>query len=248
MRRGIVLGGMMAIGSVTVVLAAYQALPQPALDATRIEQVKDNLYVITGSDTTNREAFSGGNTGVFVTEAGVVVVDTKLPGWGDVILDRIRTVTDKPIVAIINTHTHGDHAGSDAFFDPSIDIVAHENTVANMKKMDAFTGAGARFLPKRSYADRMSVGPEMTGSTCSTSDAGTPTATASSIPAFASCRWATCSRGRMPRLSTGRMAAAESSTRTHSPTSWLASRTSTPSSPTISRPRRGATSSSTSSS
>ena len=98
------------------------------------------------------------STGVFVTEAGVVVVDTKLPGWGDVILDRIRTVTDKPIVAIINTHTHRDHTGSNAFFDPSIDIVAHENTVANMKKMDAFTGAGAAFLPKRSYADRMSVG------------------------------------------------------------------------------------------
>jgi glyoxylase-like metal-dependent hydrolase (beta-lactamase superfamily II) len=158
MRRGLVLTVLMAIGSLTVGTTAYQALPQPALDATRIEQVKDNLYVITGSDPTNREAFSGGNTGVFITDAGVVVVDTKLAGWGDVLLERIRTVTDKPVVAIINTHTHGDHTGSNAFFEPSVDIVAHANTQINMRRMEAFQGAGAAYLPKRTFTDRMSLG------------------------------------------------------------------------------------------
>ena len=49
-------------------------------------------------------------------ERGVAVVDTKLPGWGQVLIDRIRTVTDKPVVTIINTHTHGDHVGSNEFF------------------------------------------------------------------------------------------------------------------------------------
>ena len=49
-----------------------------------IEKVKDNLYMITGG---------GGNTAVFITDGGVVIVDTKLAGWGQAILDTSSTVT-----------------------------------------------------------------------------------------------------------------------------------------------------------
>ena len=158
MRRVLVLGTLIAVGGLSMTLSGLQTLPQAAVDATQIEQVKDNLYVITGSDASNRAAFSGGNTGVFVTDRGVTIVDTKLPGWGQVILDRIRTVTDKPVTTIINTHTHGDHTGSNAFFPESVEIVAHENTKANMERMDAFAGENTRYLPKRTYADRLTLG------------------------------------------------------------------------------------------
>ena len=120
--------------------------------------MKDNLYIITGADPVPREAFAGGHTGVFITDAGVVVVDTKLAGWGQALLDRIRTVTDKPITTIINTHTHGDHTGSNEFFGASVDSVVHENTKANMARMDAFKGDKAQFLPKRTYKDKMTLG------------------------------------------------------------------------------------------
>src|SRR5436190_22484214 len=114
--------------------------------------------MITGADPTNRDAFSGGNTGVFIIDAGVVVVDTKLAGWGQVLLDQIKTVTDKPVIRIINTHTHGDHTGSNSMFPATVDIVAHENTKANMMKMDAFKGDKAQFLPKRTFKDKMTLG------------------------------------------------------------------------------------------
>ena len=120
--------------------------------------MKDNLYVITGSGVANRDEFSGGNTAVFVTEQGVVLVDTKLPGWGQPILDRIKTVTGKPITTIINTHTHGDHTGSNEFFGAAVTIVAHENTRANMVKMDAFKGDKSKFLPSKTYKDKLSIG------------------------------------------------------------------------------------------
>src|SRR5436190_17580693 len=161
MKRAFVLGTLMAIGSLS--LAAFQP-PQPAspsqaaLAATQIQKVKDNLYMITGSDPTDRNAFSGGNTGVFITAAGVVVVDTKLTGWGQVLLDKIKTVTDKPVTTIINTHTHGDHTGSNNMFPTTVEIVAHENTKANMEKMDAFKGEGAKGLPKKTYKDKLSLG------------------------------------------------------------------------------------------
>jgi glyoxylase-like metal-dependent hydrolase (beta-lactamase superfamily II) len=162
MRRGVVLGVLILVGVLSIALAAYQAPaqgPSPqALEATKIEKVRDNLYMITGSNPAPREAFSGGNTGVFVTDAGVVVVDTKLAGWGQVILDKIKTVTDKPVTTIINTHTHGDHTGSNSMFAPSVEIIAHENTKANMEKMDAFKGDNAKALPKKTYKDKLSIG------------------------------------------------------------------------------------------
>jgi glyoxylase-like metal-dependent hydrolase (beta-lactamase superfamily II) len=164
MKRGSVLAIVIAIGALSMAAAAYQQ-PQPppgpnpgSLAATKIEKVKDNLYMITGSDPTDRSLFSGGNTGVFVTNTGVVVVDTKLTGWGQVILDRIKTVTDKPVTTIVNTHTHGDHTGSNNMFPATVEIITHENTKANMEKMDAFKGEGAKGLPKKTYKDKMSLG------------------------------------------------------------------------------------------
>jgi glyoxylase-like metal-dependent hydrolase (beta-lactamase superfamily II) len=36
-------------------------------------------------------------------------------------------------------------------------IIAHENTKATMQKMDLFKGANARFLPNRTFTDKMSL-------------------------------------------------------------------------------------------
>ena len=162
MKRGIVLGVLVGIAALSMVIAAFQGPPprppsQQALQATKIEKVKNNLYVITGSDSTDFNATSGGNTAVFIAEKGVVLVDTKLPGWGQPILDRIRTVTNKPVTMIINTHTHGDHTGSNEFFGATVDIVAQENTKANMEKMGAFKGDNAKYLPKGTFKDKMSL-------------------------------------------------------------------------------------------
>jgi cyclase len=137
-----VLGFLIVVG----VFSVWAAQAPQALD---IQKVKDNLYMITGA---------GGNTGVFITDNGVVVVDTKNPNNGQAILDKIKSVTPKPVTMIINTHTHGDHTGSNEFFPATVDIVAHENTKANMAKMDAFKGDKAKFLPKRTYKDKLTLG------------------------------------------------------------------------------------------
>jgi glyoxylase-like metal-dependent hydrolase (beta-lactamase superfamily II) len=162
MKRFVVLGALLAIGILSLTVAGLQAPPpgptKAALSATKIEKVKDNLYMITGSGASDENAFSGGNTAVFITDAGVVLVDTKLPGWGPTIMERIKTVTSKPVTTIINTHTHGDHTGSNEFFGTMVESVVHENTKANMAKMDAFKGDKAKFLPKRTYKDKLTLG------------------------------------------------------------------------------------------
>ena len=162
MTRAFVLGVISVVGGLSIAVAAFQAPAaspsQAALDATRIEKLKDTLFIITGSSPVPRDTFSGGNTGVFITDRGVVVVDTKLANWGPTILERIRTVTSKPVVTVINTHTHGDHTGSNEFFGAAVESVVHENTKANMARMDAFKGDKAQFLPKRTYKDRLTLG------------------------------------------------------------------------------------------
>lgn len=148
--RGVVLTVLIGAGALS--MAAAGPLNPPAGQAAAvagIQKVKDNLYMVTGG---------GGNTAAFVTDAGVVVVDTKVAGWGQAILDKIKTVTDKPVTTIVNTHTHGDHTGSNDFFGATVDIVAHENTKANMEKMDAFKGDKAKYLPKKTFKDHMTVG------------------------------------------------------------------------------------------
>ena len=87
-----------------------------------------------------------------------MLVDTKNPNNGPVILDQIKTVTDKPITHIINTHTHGDHNGSNIFFPATVEIVTHENTKANMEKMPAFQDAATQAWPARSHVqDRLTL-------------------------------------------------------------------------------------------
>ena len=100
----------------------------------------------------------GGNTAAFITDRGVVVVDTKLAGWGQPILDKIKTVSDKPVITIINTHSHPDHVGSNETFPANVEFIAQEITKSNMEKQDAFKGDKARYLPKKTFKDKMSVG------------------------------------------------------------------------------------------
>jgi cyclase len=156
MSRTSVLGGLIGVGALAVAVAGQQ--PQQRATLPDLQKVKDNLYVIMGSNPMPRSDFTGGNTGVFITDAGVTVVDTKLAGYGNDIIAKIKAVTNKPITTIINTHTHGDHTGSNDGFPASVEIVAHENTKANMMKMDAFKGDKAQFLPKRTYQDKLTLG------------------------------------------------------------------------------------------
>lgn len=147
MKRLAVLLGLLMAGAVSMIAAQQQQQQKPP--ALEMQKVKDNLYVITGG---------GGNTAAFITDKGVVVVDTKLPGLGPSILEKVKSVTDKPVMMIINTHTHGDHVGSNSAFTGNVEFVAQENCKASMEKMPTFQGEdGKKFLPGKTYKDKLSL-------------------------------------------------------------------------------------------
>ena len=162
MKRRIILGSLLVLGALSIAVA-QQAPPQPSAEALMVTKLKDNLYVLKGG---------GGNTSVFITANGVVVVDSKNPGWGQPILDKIKTLTDKPVTTLINTHTHGDHVSGNVAFPATVDIVVQANTAENMKKMiqnstaadqtvpaqTIFQQNGGKGLPKRTFKDKMTIG------------------------------------------------------------------------------------------
>ncbi len=152
----------------TVVLAIISTLSLSVIAAQddakviEVEQLEDNLYVLRGEG-------GGGNTAVFVTTDGVVVVDTKNPGWGQPILAQIGELTSNPITTLINTHSHGDHVSGNVAFPATVEFVTHEVTKANMEAMRPYTGrteppvnvfadTNGHGLPTRTFTDRVSLG------------------------------------------------------------------------------------------
>jgi cyclase len=163
MKRTVVLCVLLVVSVLSMVVAAQQGGGgQQAPRVVDVEKLKDNLWVLKGG---------GGNTAVFVTATGVVVVDAKNPGWGKPILDKIKELTNKPITTLINTHTHGDHVSGNVEFPTTIDIIVQENTKTNMLKMvpnstaqdqtipaqTIFQQNGGRGLPKRTFKDKMTL-------------------------------------------------------------------------------------------
>src|SRR5262245_14983068 len=125
MTRRVVAAALLTVGSLSIAAAGAQQKVQPV---RQIQKVRDNLYFLSGGDTLDRSTWTGGNSVAFVTDQGVVLVDTMLAGAGAPMLAQVKSVTDKPVTAIINTHTHFDHTGSNTEFPSTVEFIAHENT------------------------------------------------------------------------------------------------------------------------
>ena len=161
MRRKIVLGTLLAAGGLSLALAGAQREQEEQKTLRMVVlTIQDDrtppfsgalLYLVTGGGGTTLALVDEGSSG------GVVLVDTKLAGWGKSLLDAVRSVTEMPITTIINTHSHPDHTGGNSEFPTAIQIVGHANTKANMAKMEAFRGANEKFLPNRIYTERLSL-------------------------------------------------------------------------------------------
>ena len=156
MKRGVVLGALLTVGALSLGLAASQ---QEEI-VVEVEQLEDNLFVLRGG---------GGNSAVFVTSNGVVLVDTKVPCLWQPMIYKIRERTPNPVTTIINTHTHFDHVSGNVDFPATVEVVAHENTRRLMREWNDISGLGfagddifgendGRGIATRTFSDRMTLG------------------------------------------------------------------------------------------
>ena len=100
----------------------------PATDVEmELKQVSEHVYYVQGEAgiATDNEGFIS-NAGFIVTDEGVIVFDTLgTPSLANLLLSKIRTITDKPILKVVMSHYHADHIyGLQVFKEQGAQIIA----------------------------------------------------------------------------------------------------------------------------
>ncbi len=91
----------------------------------KVHPVARQVYYIEGR---------GGNIGLFIGDDGVFLIDDQMAPLTDKIVDAIRSVSDKPIRFIVNTHMHPDHTGgNENFGNMGTLIFGHDNVRSQME-------------------------------------------------------------------------------------------------------------------
>lgn len=98
--------------------ATIYAQPDFSKVEVKATKVAGSVYMLTGA---------GGNIGASIGEDGIVIIDDQYAPLAPKIEAALKSITDKPVRFILNTHYHGDHTGGNEHFGKSAPIVAHEN-------------------------------------------------------------------------------------------------------------------------
>jgi len=124
----LVMVAALALSSLYASVAAAQVNPEPHTGQPAVvKKIASDLYFFYDYD--------GSNSAFLVTDAGVLVIDTREhPRAAQELIGRIRKITDKPIRWVINSHFHGDHTyGNAAFQAEGATFVAQQETARIMK-------------------------------------------------------------------------------------------------------------------
>lgn len=129
-----------------IVVSVYPAAAEKTEDKRSFSttEVAPGIYAIVGVG-----GFTGGNIGLSVGEDGVVMIDDSMPPLLGRMKAVIKTITNKPVDFLINTHVHGDHTGNnESLGQGGARIVAHENLRLNMINKGQTTKDGKKPIPK----------------------------------------------------------------------------------------------------
>lgn len=128
--------------AVTTATLAHDSTPPSSIEHHSLDRVSKHIYVIHGTqDLPNPESRGFmNNPGAILTTNGVIIVD---PGSsteiGKQFLEKIREVSDKPVIAVFNTHVHGDHwLGNHGIREiyPDVPIYAHKRMIERVVEGD----------------------------------------------------------------------------------------------------------------
>ena len=115
--------------------------------------------------------FAGANAALIINESGVIVIDShSSPASSATLIDAVKSLTDKPIRYVINTHWHVDHhSGNEAYQQDAamnVDIIAHHHTrddIPTLGRTQFEQTAPYRTMPLDGAADALQNGTDANG-------------------------------------------------------------------------------------
>ena len=144
-KLALIVTALIAAAAGTANFARAQANPNPANAEVHILPVQGNIYMLVGA---------GGNITMQVGSDGILLVDTGLAAMSDKVLAAIRSISDKPIRYIINTHVHADHTGGNEAIAKAGSTITGGNVVADI---GASAGNQAMIIAFQTVLERMSA-------------------------------------------------------------------------------------------
>lgn len=118
----------------TSALAARALSAQVNYDTVRVRSMPlgSGVHVLFGA---------GGNIGVSIGNDAVFVVDDQFAPLTPKILAAIRTLTDKPVKFVLNTHWHGDHTGGNENLGKAGALIVAQDNVRKRMSTEQFMAA-----------------------------------------------------------------------------------------------------------
>jgi len=114
----------------------------PAKGDFKIQQLAGNLYLLQPVPVDGAKGNFGGNVTAFVGDDGIVLIDPGFFNMAPKLKAALKTISDKPVKYVLNTHWHGDHTEADAVFKKEGAVIIDQETMlARMR-----TGS-TRFIP-----------------------------------------------------------------------------------------------------
>lgn len=116
------------------------ASPAAAQDFSAVkistQMLSERVHVLFGA---------GGNIGLFVGDTRTVMIDDQFAALAPRIERAVTAIKDQNIAFLINTHYHGDHTGSNAYFQrKGALIIAHKNVRERLANPQTSGMSGAR--------------------------------------------------------------------------------------------------------
>ncbi len=111
------------------------------------EKLTENVYTLFGA---------GGNIGLAIGEDAAYLIDDQFGPLTQKIVAHVKTITDKPIKFVLNTHMHGDHTGgNENLANAGALVIAHDNVRKRM--VEAEVPQAKEAWPVVTFNDKMTL-------------------------------------------------------------------------------------------
>jgi cyclase len=120
--------------------------------AIRINKAAGNVYFL---DCVN--GFGGGNVAASIGEDGILLVDDMYASMTSKLNAALKTISNKTVKIILNTHFHGDHIQGNKNFQQSAVVIGHENVSKRLKKNNTAASPTLAMLPAVTFTDSINI-------------------------------------------------------------------------------------------